>query len=162
MPLHQYVYFALSSRCITAQEITDALGIEPDETKVVNPRRLPLDPANPFCQVWKVVCREPGLCVDEQIAHVLGRLRPQTDRIAELMKQYNSADDEEEPGLDARLEVVRYFNDDERQDEARQPQDRERNLFGWALDREVIAFLAATGAFLDVDEYDMTPSPLSA
>ncbi|MFB6558777.1 DUF4279 domain-containing protein [Streptomyces sp. NPDC056400] len=162
MPLHQYVYFALSSRRITAQEITDALGIEPDETKVVNPRRLPLDPANPFCQVWKVVCREPGLCVDEQIAHVLGRLRPQTDRIAELMKQYNSADDEEEPGLDARLEVVRYFNDAERQDEARQPQDGERNLFGWALDREVIAFLAATGAFLDVDEYDMTPSPLSA
>ncbi|MFD3472343.1 DUF4279 domain-containing protein [Streptomyces sp. NPDC058682] len=162
MPLHQYVYFALSSRRITAQEITDVLGIEPDETKVVNPRRLPLDPANPFCQVWKVVCREPGLCVDEQIAHVLGRLRPQTDRIAELMKQYNSADDEEEPGLDARLEVVRYFNDDERQDEAGQPQDREHNLFGWALDREAIAFLAATGAFLDVDEYDMTPSPLSA
>ncbi|MFE5561586.1 DUF4279 domain-containing protein [Streptomyces sp. NPDC056544] len=162
MPLHQYVYFALSSRRITAQEISDALGIEPDEMKVLNPRRLPPDPANPFCQVWKVVCREPGLCVDEQIAHVLGRLRPQTDRIAELMKQYNSADDEEEPGLDARLEVVRYFNDDERQDEARQPQDRERNLFGWALDREVIAFLAATGAFLDVDEYDMTPSPLSA
>ncbi|MCX4804369.1 DUF4279 domain-containing protein [Streptomyces sp. NBC_01214] len=162
MPLHQYVYFALSSRRITAQEITDVLGIEPDETKVVNPRLLPLDPANPFCQVWKVVCREPGLCVDEQIAHVLGRLRPQTDRIAELMKQYNSADDEEEPGLDARLEVVRYFNDDERQDEAGQPQDREHNLFGWALDREAIAFLAATGAFLDVDEYDMTPSPLSA
>ncbi|MET9693165.1 DUF4279 domain-containing protein [Streptomyces sp. NPDC006514] len=161
MPLHQYVYFALSSRRITAQEITDVLGIEPDETKVVNPRRLPVDPANPFCQVWKVVCREPGLCVDEQIAHVLGRLRPQTDRIAELMKQYNSADDEEEPGLDARLEVVRYFND-EWQDEAGRPQDGERNLFGWALDREAIAFLAATGTFLDVDEYDMAPSLLSA
>ncbi|MFI8393008.1 DUF4279 domain-containing protein [Streptomyces sp. NPDC085540] len=161
MPLHQYVYFALSSRRITAQEITDVLGIAPDETKVVNPRRLPVDAANPFCQVWKVVCREPGLCVDEQIAHVLGRLRSRTDLIAELMRQYNSADDEE-PGLDARLEVVRYFNDDERQDEAGQPQDRQHNLFGWALDREAIAFLAATGAFLDVDEYDMAPSPLSA
>ncbi|MEV8224592.1 DUF4279 domain-containing protein [Streptomyces sp. NPDC079167] len=159
MPLHQYVYFALSSRRITAQEITDALGIEPDETKVVNPRRLPVDPANPFCQIWKVVCREPGLCVDEQIAHVLGRLRPQTDRIAELMKQCNSADDEDEPGLEAGLEVVRYFNDDKQHDEAGQPEERDKhNLFGWALDREAIAFLAATGAFLDVDEYDMTPS----
>ncbi|HEY9367224.1 DUF4279 domain-containing protein [Streptomyces sp.] len=162
MPLHQYVYFALSSRRTTAQEITDALGIEPDETKVVNPRGLPVDPANPFCQIWKVVCREPGLGVDEQIAHVLGRLRPKTDRIAELMKQFNSAEDEEEPGLEARLEVVRYFNDDEQQDETGQPEERDkRNLFGWALDREAIAFLAATGAFLDVDEYDMTPSPPS-
>ncbi|MFJ5046515.1 DUF4279 domain-containing protein [Streptomyces sp. NPDC088719] len=160
MPLHQYVYFALSSRRITAQEITDALGIEPDETRVVNPRRLPVDPSHPFCQIWKLVCREPGLCVDEQIARVLGRLRPQTDRIAELMKQFNSAEDEEEPGLEARLEVVRYFNDTEQQEEeAGQPQDRDKhNLFGWALDREAIDFLAATGAFLDVDEYDMTPS----
>ncbi|MFI5764690.1 hypothetical protein ACIA8F_27645 [Streptomyces sp. NPDC051563] len=57
---------------------------------------------------------------------------------------------------------MRYFNDD-RQDEAGQPQERDRhNLFGWALDREAIAFLAATGAYLDVDEYDMTPSPPSA
>ncbi|MFD5145645.1 DUF4279 domain-containing protein [Streptomyces sp. NPDC058401] len=161
MPLHQYVYFALSSRLIAAQEITDALGIEPDETKVLNRRGLPVDPAKPFWQVWKVVCREPGLCVDEQIAHVLDRLRPQTGRIAELMKQYNSADDEEERGLEAVLEVVRYFNDD-RQDEAGQPHERdEHNLFGWALDREAIAFLAATGAYLDVDEYDMTPSPPS-
>ncbi|MGW5399979.1 hypothetical protein [Streptomyces sp. NPDC003952] len=63
--------------------------------------------ARPFCQIWKVVCREPGLCVDEQIAHVLDRLRPQTGRIAALMKQHNTADDEEERGLEASLEVVR-------------------------------------------------------
>ncbi|MFF4856642.1 DUF4279 domain-containing protein [Streptomyces rubiginosohelvolus] len=164
MPLRQYVYFALSSRRVTAQEITDLLGIEPDETRVINPRRLPADPAKPFCQVWKVVCREPGLHVDEQIARVLSRLRHRTDRIAELMKQFNSAEDEEEPGLEARLEVVRYFNDDddEQQGEAGQPQEREKhNLFGWALDREAIDFLAATGAYLDVDEYDMTPAPPS-
>ncbi|MCC8482691.1 DUF4279 domain-containing protein [Streptomyces globisporus] len=156
MPLHQYVYFALSSRGITAQEITDLLGIEPDETRVINPRRLPADAAKPFRQDWKVVCREPGLCVDEQIARVLGRLRPQTDRIAELVKHFNSAEDEGEPGLEARLEVVRYFNDE--QQETGQPQEGEKhNLFGWALDREAIEFLAATGAYVDVDEYDMTP-----
>ncbi|MEU3906533.1 DUF4279 domain-containing protein [Streptomyces goshikiensis] len=109
------------------------------------------------------MCREPDLRVDEQIAHVLGRLRPQTERIAELMKQYNSADDEDGPYLEARLEVVRYFNDTEQQDKARQPQDRDKhNLFGWALDRQAITFLAATGALLDVDEYDMAPSPPSA
>ncbi|MFI7893575.1 DUF4279 domain-containing protein [Streptomyces sp. CACIS-1.16CA] len=163
MPLRQYVYFALSSRGITAQEITDLLGIEPDETRVINPRRLPADPAKPFCQVWQVVCRGPGLHVDEQIACVLGRLRPQTDRIAELIKQFNSAEDEEEPGLEARLEVVRYFNEDEQQQEAGQPQEGEKhNLFGWALDREAIEFLAATGAYVDVDEYDMTPGARTA
>ncbi|MGW4837050.1 DUF4279 domain-containing protein [Streptomyces globisporus] len=90
--------------------------------------------------------------VDEQVARVLGRLRHQTDRIAELMKQFNSAEDEEEPGLEARLEVVRYFSD-ERQERG------EHNLFSSALGREAIDFLAATGAYLDVDEYDMTPMP---
>ncbi|MFB7373447.1 DUF4279 domain-containing protein [Streptomyces sp. NPDC056222] len=159
IPLNQYVYFALRSRCITPQEITEALGIEPDETRVHNPRRLPVDPARPFFQSWKVVCREPGLRVDEQITHGLDRLRPRTDRIAELMKRFNKGEDEEEQGLQAVLEVVRYFNDDEQQAEARQSEEREEpNLFGWCLDREAIAFLAATDAFLDVDEYDMTPS----
>ncbi|MEV7700962.1 DUF4279 domain-containing protein [Streptomyces sp. NPDC086779] len=158
MPLRQYVYFALSSRRITAQEITDALGIEPDEIQVHNRRGLPADPARPFSQSWRVVCREPGLCVDEQIAYVLGRIRPRTDRIAELMEKYNRARDEEEPGLEATLEVVRYFNEEEQQDEARTLRERgDHNLFGWALDRETIAFLAATGTMLDVDEYDMTP-----
>ena len=31
------------------------------------------------------------------------------------------------------------------------------NLFGWHLDRAALDFLQATGAVLDVDEYDMTP-----
>ncbi|MFF2173166.1 DUF4279 domain-containing protein [[Kitasatospora] papulosa] len=159
MPLRQYVYFALSSRRITAQEITDALGIEPDETQVHNRRGLPVAPQRPFSQSWKIVCREPGLCVDEQIAHVLGRIRPRTELIVELMKQYNSAGDEGEPGLEATLEVVRYFNDNEQQNEARTPKERvDHNLFGWALDRETVAFLAATDTLLDVDEYDMAPS----
>ncbi|GAA2820021.1 DUF4279 domain-containing protein [Streptomyces showdoensis] len=162
MPLHQYVYFALSSRRITPQEITEALGIAPDETRVHNPRRLPADPAQPFRQSWKVVCREPGLRVDEQIAHVLDRLRPQTARIAELMKRFNAGDDDPDQGLEARLEVVRYFNDTEQQGEAVLPDDQdEPNLFGWWLDREAIAFLAATGAYLDVDEYDLTPDTQS-
>ncbi|MEU3750209.1 MULTISPECIES: hypothetical protein [Streptomyces] len=30
------------------------------------------------------------------------------------------------------------------------------NIFGWSLDQEVLDFLAATGAFLGVDEYDPT------
>jgi hypothetical protein len=52
---------------------------------------------------------------------------------------------------------VRYFN---KQTELHRPSDamaESPNLFGWHLDREVLGFLQATGAVLDVDEYDMTP-----
>ncbi|MFD7962247.1 DUF4279 domain-containing protein [Streptomyces zaomyceticus] len=161
MPVRQYVYFALTSRLITPGEITAALGIEPDETRVHNPRRLPVDPERPFSQSWKVVCREPGLRVDEQLAHVLDRLEPRTERIAELIRRFDTGDaeqeQEQEQSLQAVLEVVRYFGDGEPRTEPGPHANEERpNLFGWWLDRRAIAFLAATGAVLDVDEYDLT------
>ncbi|GGY88774.1 DUF4279 domain-containing protein [Streptomyces avidinii] len=108
MPLDQYVYFALSSERTSAQEMTALLGIEPDETTVRGSRRT--EPAIPVCHSWKVVCREPGLRVDDQVAHVLDRLRPHTDRIAKLARQLNQ---EPEPGSAARLQIVRYFRDAE-------------------------------------------------
>ncbi|MFB6613359.1 hypothetical protein ACIGFK_03265 [Streptomyces sp. NPDC085524] len=52
------------------------------------------------------------------------------------------------------LEIVRYFGDagePGQADPAGKP-----NLFGWHLARDALAFLAATGAVLDVDAYDMT------
>jgi hypothetical protein len=49
------------------------------------------------------------------------------------------------------LHVVRYFNDpDQDPGTAKAP-----NLFGWHLNRNVLDFLIATNAELDVDEYDM-------
>ncbi|MEU6493855.1 DUF4279 domain-containing protein [Streptomyces sp. NPDC046984] len=151
MPLRQYVYFALSSSRTTAQEMTAWLGIEPDETTVRGSRRADSPPL-PVTHRWKVVCREPGLSVDELVARVLDRLGPHTDRIAELAARLAAEDEEYGSAV---LEVVRYFNDDEATHGAAatvQP-----NLFGWHLDPDVLRFLAATGAALDVDEYDMTP-----
>ncbi|MGO4748749.1 hypothetical protein AB4212_08975, partial [Streptomyces sp. 2MCAF27] len=56
-------------------------------------------------------------------------------------------------GGGAVLQVVRYFNDTDQD----QPNTVDApNLFGWHLDRSVLDFLIATGAELDVDEYDMT------
>lgn len=152
MPLDQYVYFALSSERTTAQEMTGLLGIQPDETKVRGSRIV--QPAIPVCHRWKVVCREPGLRVDEQIAHVLDRLRPHTDRIASLARRLG-----EEPGAGraATLQVVRYFRKaDEPSKDSQLRAEEEPNLFGWHLDQEVLDFLAATGALLDIDEYDLT------
>lgn len=126
--------------------MTSHLGITPDEvvlrgSRFTEPRTIPVDHS------WKIVCREPGLCVDEQITHILDRLRPHTDRIAELAGRL-AADDG-----GAALQVVRYFNDTDQE----QPSTPDApNLFGWHLDRDVLDFLTAVGAELDVDEYDMT------
>ncbi|MGW1894717.1 DUF4279 domain-containing protein [Streptomyces sp. NPDC002004] len=154
MPLHQYVYFALFSRHTSATEMAELLGIEPDEVAVRGSRAT--QPAViPVSHSWKIVCREPGLRVDEQIARVLDRLRPHTDRIAELAGRL-SAEEGEDGG--AVLEIVRYFNDMEQDDRPVQPETPAGpHLFGWHLDRDVLNFLTATGAVLDVDEYDMNP-----
>jgi hypothetical protein len=160
VPLHQYVYFALSSRHTSAAEMTAFLGIEPDETTIqgsrsIKPRTIPV------AHAWKIICREPGLRVDEQVARIIGRLAPHTERIAALVQRLNAEGD----GHSAVLEIVRYFNEDEddlagratavpawRTSTADYP-----NMFGWHLDRGILDFLSATDAALDVDEYDMTP-----
>jgi len=148
--LTQYVYFALSSACTTADEITRLLGVEPDEVTVrgsltTSPRTIP------FCHCWKIVCCEPGLQVDEQIDLVIGRLRPHMEALTNLTTRLAT----EEGYGGAVLQVQRYFN---RHDEQPSGSPDDTNLFGWHLDRAVVDFLAATGAELDVGEYDMTPS----
>jgi hypothetical protein len=109
-------------------------------------------PCLPACHAWQVRCEERGLRVHEQIDRVLTRLIPVTAKIAELCRE--SA----EPT--AVLEVVRFFNDEGGEDPKPQPTQGnwvripDQHLLCWGLDRQVIEFLAATGAFLDVDEYD--------
>ncbi|BCY11675.1 DUF4279 domain-containing protein [Actinoplanes sp. L3-i22] len=144
MQVSQYAYFGLFSRGISAAEMAAVLGIEPDEITVRGSRRT--EPkVVPVRHCWRVVCREPGLSVDEQVAHIVERLGPHTAAIAALVGRLGA----EEDGGGAVLEVVRYFNEDGRGDTS--------NLFGWHLGRAVLDFLQATGAVLDVDEYDMTP-----
>ncbi|MDX3099064.1 DUF4279 domain-containing protein [Streptomyces sp. ME19-03-3] len=146
MPLHQYAYFALFSQHISADEMTSQLGITPDEVSVRGSRFTAPRPI-PVSHRWMAVCREPSLCVDEQITRILDRLQPHTDRIADLANRLAGN------GGGAVLQVVRYFNDTDQD----QPNTSDApNLFGWHLDRNVLDFLIATGAELDVDEYDMT------
>lgn len=152
MPLRQYVYFALFSQRTSAAEMTALLGVEPDEVSVRG-SRFTKPVVRPVSHCWKIVCREPGLRVDEQITRVLDMLRPHTDRIAELAGRL-AAGEQERGG--AVLEVVRYFNEsDEKQRPVRPGAPEGPNLFGWHLDRDMLDFLTATGAVLDIDEYDM-------
>ncbi|MFB7378207.1 DUF4279 domain-containing protein [Kitasatospora purpeofusca] len=150
MSLTQYVYFAISSVGTTADEITQLLGVEPDEVTVRG--SLSTSPhIIPFCHVWKVVCREPGLPVDEQIDQVIGRLRPRMEALTDLTTRLAT---EEGPGGTI-LQVHRWFN---LHDEHPSGSPDDTNLLGWHLDRAVLDFLAATGADLDVGEYDVTRS----
>jgi hypothetical protein len=156
VPVNQYVYFALSSRDTSAAEIAAILSLEPDETKVRG-SRMPEPNAIPVLHCWKVICREPRLRVDEQITRVLERLAPHTEAIAALAHRLDA---EDRQGPSAVLEIVRHFNDEaDRKDHPLRgdAQADAPNLFGWHLSREVLDFLHATGAVLDVDEYDLTP-----
>jgi hypothetical protein len=152
--ISQYVYFALRSERTTAHEMTAQLGLEPDEIGVRGSRRA--DPPRPVCHTWKVVCRERGLTVDEQIGRVLNRLEPHADRIAALVTAIDAA----EPGITAILQVVRSFNGDDGEEEDPGPTDGglvklpgQHQLLGWHVDRRVLTFLQRVGAELDVDEY---------
>lgn len=158
MFISQYVYFAFSSRTMSAAEMTAALGLEPDEFKVRGSRIAQPKPV-PATHSWKIVCREPGLRVDEQAERIVQRLSPHLEAIAALARQLHT---EHHQAPSAVLEVVRQFNDLEGQDRlASAPLDiaDPPGLLGWHLGRDVLNFLHAAGAVLDVDEYDFTPDP---
>ncbi|MEV0460312.1 DUF4279 domain-containing protein [Catellatospora methionotrophica] len=151
MRVNQYVYFALRSEQVSAEQMTAILGIEPDEVGVRGSRQT--EPVRPVCHSWKVVCREPFLTVDEQVDRVLARLLPTADRIGALVAGSGEA---EESQIASVLEVVRYFEpaeDDESEILLVDRTPEQRNLFGWHLDARVLDFLVRTHAGLDVDEY---------
>lgn len=148
MQVDQYVCFALKSHRTPAADMTAFLGIEPDEVMVRGSKRA--SPPIPVVHAWQAVCREPGRRVDEQAACVLARLVPHTARIADLARRLDAEVEDGEGS--AVLEVVRRLRASEDTPPA-------ADLLGWFLDRDALAFLAATGASLDVDEYDMTAAP---
>lgn len=145
MPLRQYVHFGLYSEHTSAREIAGFLGVEADEIHVRGSRSSEFG-VRPRFHRWNVVCRERGLTVDEQMTQVVGRLKSCEECIGALARRLGEEDGGCGGGV---LQVVRYFNDE---DEAAP----EANLFGWHVDRGVLDFLAATGAELDVDEYDLS------
>jgi hypothetical protein len=152
MPVRQYAYFALSSHSTSAAEMTAALGIEPDRTATRGSRRGEPSPV-PVAHRWIVECRDPGLSVNEQIARILERLAPHTDALAALARRLDA---EPEAGPSAVLEVVRYFNEAEQHPghQAEPSKHEPTRTLGWHLGRDVLDFLQATGAVIDIDEYE--------
>ncbi|MEV6370420.1 DUF4279 domain-containing protein [Micromonospora musae] len=104
MLISQYAYFKLASVRVSAAEISARLGVEPDEVRVRGSRLA--QPPRPATHMWQVVCREPGLMVDEQIKQIVDRLYPHADRIGALAAERDRIDGG--PGAST-LQVVRVF-----------------------------------------------------
>jgi hypothetical protein len=130
--VQQYCYIWLASEVVTAEQITECLGLEPDRTAVMGSRRTSpgLVPAT---HRWEIRCETHGR-IDEQASTLLARIAPAADRVRALV---DSGD------VDAGLMMVRYFDDP----------DGEFNAMGWWLSREQIQLLARMGASVESDEY---------
>ena len=151
MGINQYVYFALKSDHLSADQIAEHVGLEPDE-RVVRGSRTPTPPV-PATHSWKLVCRKAGMRIDEQIENVLARVEPVRDNIRTLTS---------EGEVCAVLQVVRYFQDE---DAAPAPLvelwgesgiefgPEPNHLLGFHLSVDRLRLLADINASIDCDEY---------
>ena len=145
--IRQYVYFAVRSDAVTADEVSRRLGLEPDRIAVRGSRSA--EPPRPLANVWQIVCDEPDMTIDEQVEVVLQRLRPAETRVVELAK---------DPGCSVVLQLVRYFDDEEGEperlsDAGAQKLGGQHQLLGWHLGSDDLGFLSRIGASIDADEY---------
>ncbi|GAA3100127.1 DUF4279 domain-containing protein [Streptosporangium carneum] len=151
MEVDQYVYFALKSERMSAEEMATRLGLEADEVTIRASKRL--EPPRPAVHIWRINVPRSSLPVDDMITVLVDRLEPYASAIGALADEL----DRHEPGHTAVLQVVRFFGDDDEEgsEEERTTEAPPRPL-GWHLDRRVLDFLQTTRAELDVDEYGDT------
>src|SRR4051794_27847726 len=148
MRISQYVYLALNSATLSADEMAARLEMPPDKTLTAGSRSA--EPLPPGHTSWQAHADEP-LPVDEQLAALLGRLEPIRAAIAALCAR----DD-----VSAVVQVVRYFDDPDGQEEVLDETEDgmvklsgQHQLLGWQLERVVLQFVVEVGAVFDVDEY---------
>ncbi|MFC6013389.1 DUF4279 domain-containing protein [Nocardia lasii] len=155
MKIRQYSYFALHSETMSALEMAALLPMDPDETSVLGSKsaqhRIPRNHS------WKIV-RRSAESIDDQIEHLIARVTPILPQLISLTQR---------PDVRAGMQVVRIYNDSEGVHGApdgtlwSEARTWPRPL-GWHLSLPVLEFLVATGAELDIDEYDWTDSETAA
>ena len=136
----QYCYFWIASQTMTADQVTEMVGIEPDRVTVCGskstaPRVVPVEHS------WALVCDRQGP-IDEQVTDVLNRIEPAATIVRSLV---------DEGQVQAGLMMIRYFGD----------ADGGYDAMGWSLTPEQIALLAAIGADIQSDEYLDNAEPSS-
>jgi hypothetical protein len=120
------VSFLVVSDSLTARELAEAIGGEPDEGSSGSPRF-------PLQATWELHASGRGSDdLSALIENVMLRLQPSARAIIALRGTDQS--------LTCLLRIVQYIGDD--------PVGP-----GFAIEREVVALLATLGAFIDVDQY---------
>ncbi|GAA4735903.1 hypothetical protein GCM10023350_19720 [Nocardioides endophyticus] len=130
--VQQYCYFWLASEALTAEQVTEHLGIEPDRTSVMGSRRTS-PRVVPAAHRWEIQCETHGR-IGEQASTVLARIAPAAGRVRDLVDRGDVA---------AGLMMVRWFDD---------PKGG-YNAMGWWMSAEQIQLLASMGATVESDEY---------
>src|SRR4051794_4515511 len=101
--MSQYCYFGIFSRVLSIAEISLAIGLEPDSSRVRASRSV--DPPRPVTNVWRVEAGDRNTRVDDQLVAIVARLHPFEDKLAALASHLSS-DPAEEGGGAAALQVV--------------------------------------------------------
>ncbi len=151
MLVEQYVYLGLRSDALTPDEITAAVGLVPDRVEGRGSKHPEHD--IPRAHLWAVECRGADSGVDELIDRLLVRVTEAAEAVRRLV---------DAESVSAVIQVVREFSPQAPEGRGGPgPSDQEgadappsSGVLGWHLDRRVVAFLHASGAELDVDEYD--------
>ena len=149
MKIKQYVYFGISSELLTAEEITERIGLAPDKTTGRGSRTE--NPPRPARHKWELGSYGPGLDISDHVDRVLARVMPRRDAIRTLV---------DEGEAQAWLQLVRYFDVEDGEEEIidETPDGLvklggQHQLLGWHLNRAALAFLHDVGAEIDADEY---------
>ncbi len=145
--IRQYSYFALYSETMTAADMTVHLSMEPDEIRVLGSRSA--EHRLPRSHSWQIHRHSPE-SIDEQIEYLIDRLTPVLPRLLSLIDR---------PDVGASMQIVRHYDDPDGVHGApggtslADVHNWPRPL-GWHLTTAVLEFLVATGAELDIDEYN--------
>ena len=161
MRIRQKGYFGIFSVTLTAADITGRLGVEPDVIGVLGGRSS--QPPIPRHHSWRVTSEETGLTVADHLDIIVRRLTACAEMIGSVVEEIVSASPDAR-GVGSVLQIVRYFDEEEGQEEESSTLDQpdggqlerlpgQRQLLGWRLSPSVIEFLRLTHAALDIDEY---------
>lgn len=130
--VQQFCYFWIASQVVSADEVTEVLGLAADQATVMGSRRTSPTPV-PVEHAWKIRCDRHAR-IDEQAGEVLRRIEPVADKVRQLVDRGD---------VQVGLMLVRYFDDEEGGDGA----------LGWVLSPEQVGLLASMGAEIQADEY---------
>jgi len=147
--IKQYVQFVVFSDALEPEEISRRIGLAADRT-ATRASRISAPP-RPVTNIWELRSEGAGLAVDEHITRLVERLQPVRNALVSLRDAPSD--------VTTRLEVVRYFNTDDGEDEVIDVANGleklagQHQLLGWTLTAEVMDFFRDLGANLWVDEY---------